>query len=106
MSTQLYAVSPLVLIRDVSGYDQYFYQGQPVAGEFDKDRVAALLAEGHLVEVEMVVVEPVALSDEAPAKSANKPDWVAYAVLQGMDPDEAEKATKDDLVSRYAPTEA
>lgn len=39
--------------------------------------------------------------DAPPAKSANKPEWVAYAVSQGMDPAEAEAAKKDDLVERY-----
>lgn len=37
----------------------------------------------------------------APAKSAPKADWVAYAVAHGMDPDLAEKATKADLVKVY-----
>lgn len=38
---------------------------------------------------------------EAPAKSASKGEWVDYAVAQGADRDEAEAATKDDLVDRY-----
>jgi hypothetical protein len=33
----------------------------------------------------------------APAKSASKADWVAYAVAQGMDEAEADAMTKDDL---------
>lgn len=44
---------------------------------------------------------PEPASDEAPAKSANKPEWVAYAISQGADPDEAEAATKDQLVEIY-----
>lgn len=36
-----------------------------------------------------------------PAKSAAKAEWVAWAVVQGADQAEAEKATKDDLISAY-----
>lgn len=36
-----------------------------------------------------------------PAKSADKPDWVAYAVTRGADPAEAEAATKADLITKY-----
>lgn len=38
---------------------------------------------------------------ERPAKSANKPDWVAYAVAQGMTEDEANETSKAKLVERY-----
>ncbi|MFB7029669.1 MULTISPECIES: hypothetical protein [unclassified Streptomyces] len=38
---------------------------------------------------------------ERPAKSAVKAAWVDYAVAQGADPDEAEAATKDDLIEAY-----
>lgn len=38
---------------------------------------------------------------QPPAKSANKPEWVAYAISQGADPDEAKAATKGDLVDIY-----
>lgn len=36
-----------------------------------------------------------------PAKSANKPEWVAYAITRGADPDEAGSATKDELIDTY-----
>ena len=39
--------------------------------------------------------------DSAPAKSANKAEWVDYAVSQGADREEAEGMTKDDLTSTY-----
>lgn len=39
--------------------------------------------------------------DGAPNKSATKGEWVDYAVKQGMDRDEAEEATKDDLIEKY-----
>ncbi|MHC5259904.1 hypothetical protein ACYSUO_18660 [Streptomyces sp. UC4497] len=40
--------------------------------------------------------------DVRPAKSASKADWKAYAVGQGLDEAEAEKATRDELAARYA----
>lgn len=36
-----------------------------------------------------------------PAKSAAKGAWVEWAVAQGADRAEAEKATKDDLITAY-----
>lgn len=37
----------------------------------------------------------------APAKSAAKADWVAHAVAQGANEDEAEAMSKADLVEAY-----
>lgn len=39
--------------------------------------------------------------DGPPAKSANKAEWVAYAVAQGADEADAEASTKDDLIATY-----
>ena len=36
-----------------------------------------------------------------PAQAATKAEWVAWAVAQGADPDEADAATKADLVAAY-----
>lgn len=41
-------------------------------------------------------------TDKLPARSASKADWKAYAASQGMDEDEAEKATRDELAAKYA----
>lgn len=38
---------------------------------------------------------------EVPAKSAVKSEWVAWAVVQGVSLDDAEAATKQDLVDRF-----
>ncbi len=38
---------------------------------------------------------------DTPNKSATKPEWVAYAVEQGMDLAEAENMTKDDLIEHF-----
>jgi hypothetical protein len=40
--------------------------------------------------------------DDRPAKSDAKAVWLDYAVAQGADRDEAEAATKADLVDRYS----
>jgi hypothetical protein len=37
----------------------------------------------------------------APAKSASKPEWVDYAVALGAVREDAEKATKDELIELY-----
>ena len=42
------------------------------------------------------------LVDAVPAKSAVKADWVSWAVRCGADPDDAQAATKQDLIDFYA----
>ncbi|MFJ3867905.1 hypothetical protein [Streptomyces nigra] len=39
--------------------------------------------------------------DTAPARSAHKADWIAYAVTQGADQDDAEQLTKEQLIEQY-----
>lgn len=77
-------------------------------GPVPEDPAAQSEAEtAHAVTVqaegtEAVTAEPdVAAGSERPARSASKADWVAFAVAQGSDPDEAEAATKAELVERY-----
>lgn len=38
---------------------------------------------------------------EQPAKAASKAEWVGWAVTQGADPEDAEAATKADLIELY-----
>lgn len=38
---------------------------------------------------------------ERPAKAAPKAEWVAYAVAQGAAQEDAEQATKEQLIERY-----
>lgn len=38
---------------------------------------------------------------ERPAVNANKAEWVAWAIVQGANPDDAEAMTKTDLVEKY-----
>lgn len=42
---------------------------------------------------------------EPPARSAEKAEWVEFAVTQGMARDDAKKKTKDQLIKALAPTE-
>lgn len=74
------------------------------------EAIANRLASGQLRRVEAdgspytgpVDSDVPAPPDKAPAKSAGKPDWVAWAVVCGAKPDEAEALTKADLVDKYA----
>lgn len=80
-----------------------FYKGGIVSAEIEKDSLEHHLDQGMLEEVlvsdEGVVSE--GSSDEAPAKSAPKADWEAYARSQGASDADLEGVTKDDLVATY-----
>lgn len=76
---------------------------RPMPGSEDAERYAALAedpASGWRCAESDPEPGPIAL--ERPTKSASKADWKAYAVDQGMDEDEAEKATRDELAAKYA----
>lgn len=78
---------------------------RPVPGSEAAERYAALAADPasgwRCVEPDPAPEpEPVVL--EQPAKSASKADWKAYAISQGMDEVDAEKATRDELAAKYA----
>lgn len=76
---------------------------RPVPGSEAAERYAALAADpksGWRCAEPDPAPEPVVL--ERPAKSASKADWKAYAVQEGMDEDEADKATRDELAAKYA----
>jgi len=76
---------------------------RPVPGSEEAEQYAALSADPEsgwrCVEPDP---EPEPAVLERPAKSASKADWVAYAVQEGMDEAEAEKATRDELAAKYA----
>jgi hypothetical protein len=78
---------------------------QPEPGSEEEQRLEELVARGesgwHRVDSEPAAeTGPVVL--ERPAKSASKADWKAYAIQEGMDEAEAEKATRDELAAKYA----
>lgn len=79
---------------------------RPVPGSEEAERYAALAADPasgwRCAEPEPdpePEQEPVVL--ERPAKSASKADWVAYAVSQGADQEEAEGKTRDELAALF-----
>ena len=61
---------------------------------------------GYIIEA---TAPPVAAADpeeqapQPPARNASTAIWVAYAISAGMDPDEAEATSRDDLADRYSP---
>lgn len=57
------------------------------------------LAEAVLVEGQLATI--VSVSSERPTDRDTKPAWVSFAVSQGMTEDEAEAATKADLIERF-----
>lgn len=72
---------------------------RPVPGSPEADAYAALAADPGS-GWRAVADEPPAPAGP-PAKSAAKADWVSWAVAQGAEQAEAEKATKDDLITAY-----
>lgn len=67
--------------------------------------LAYFRAQGYGVEeIKPDEPKPVEEPDDgpkAPARSASKADRLAYAVAQGMDADEADKLTRDQLAERF-----
>ncbi|WP_405956113.1 hypothetical protein [Streptomyces phaeochromogenes] len=78
---------------------------RPVEGSARAEELDALAADpasGWHVEESGPEPEPEPIVLERPAKSASKADWKAYAIQEGMDEAEAEKATRDELAAKYA----
>lgn len=77
---------------------------QPEPGSEEEQRLEGLVTRGeggwYMVDEPKAAPEPEVL--ERPAKSASKADWKAYAVQEGMDEEEADKATRDELAAKYA----
>lgn len=94
----------LTVVRQKSNSSRiYVYAGQPVGEDVDAAEIHRLEAEGFIEAIEIPeTIEDFDLDGDAgdgpPAESALKPEWVEYAVRQGYDRDEAEKATKPDLI--------
>jgi hypothetical protein len=69
------------------------------------------LTKGHLVRVANADGDPytpgqdgpetASLPTQRPALNASKATWVGWAVANGMTPDDAEAATKDDLIEKF-----
>lgn len=99
--------SPLVIVRnaDGEGGDGYFYEGATIPSGYNDERCDELVEDGMLEEVDGS--SDVVDEDKAPAKSASKGDWVAYATHEARGDDqlteeEANGLTKDELVERFS----
>lgn len=94
----------LTVVRQKSNSSRiYVYAGQPVGEDVDSGEIARLEAEGFIEAIEIPeTIEDFDLDGDAgdgpPAESANKDAWIEYAIRKGHDRDEAEKATKADLI--------
>ncbi len=78
---------------------------RPVPGSAEANEYAAFAEDpssGWRCSEPDPVPEPEPVVLERPVKSASKADWKAYAVSQGMDEADAEKATRDELAATYA----
>ncbi|HKS46345.1 MAG TPA: hypothetical protein VJT49_14790 [Amycolatopsis sp.] len=56
-----------------------------------------------LGESDDTTTEAASSEDEPPKPYAGKPEWVAWAVKQGADPDAAKAASKPELIDQYGP---
>lgn len=81
------------------------YEGPVQAGPLAYFQGAGYTVEQLDVPAEEPAAEPAVVEDGGspeppplPAKSANKPEWVAAAVARGIDPANAEAATKEQLI--------
>lgn len=89
-------IGPFPIVDAKSGKDVHTGADNVVVLDDAATNVPALVGAGLIVGVRPHK------SPEAPARSASKPEWVAYATKQGMDAAEAEAATRDDLAARFS----
>jgi len=89
------------VVLKAGGTFREFYEGALLPDDVELEaRFESCLRKGLIAEVEEEAgLEPPV--DEAPAKSANKPEWVAFAVSKGASEEEAEGLTKDELIELY-----
>lgn len=103
---------PLAVVRDSAGKLHYFYAGAVLPEHLPAEELKRLEGRGLLAKVaEPVAAKPQADPPSDPAGDGSAPDrpsaagakaaWVEYAVAQGMDRDEADKLTRDQLVDAY-----
>ncbi|KAB2384753.1 hypothetical protein [Actinomadura montaniterrae] len=78
---------------------------QPEPGSDEEKRLQALADDPVSGWRRVDEPEPEPVAPSRPAKSAPKGDWVAWAVANGAEQAEAEKATKDDLIAAYGQDE-
>lgn len=98
-------IAPLVIAKDEqTGVPNYYYEGTVVPDSVSAEDRKRFRDEG-LTEAPKKAKESKSAPDDgeagAPAKSASKADWKAYAISQGMSEDDAEASTRDKLAEQY-----
>lgn len=117
--------SPLVIAPDSDGVLKYHYHGAEVES-IDADAAKRLVSEGLIEKVKASgssarAQSPTkqAAAKTAPKNAATPPasgggklplppftapdeDWVAYAIDQGMDPEDAKTTPRQDLIAKFA----
>jgi hypothetical protein len=79
---------------------------RPEPGSPEADELERLADDPSTAWRRVVFLEPTTADDvKAPAKSATKPEWVAYAVAQGAVQADAEALTTRQLIEQYGPTD-
>lgn len=125
-STAYVLTAPMALVDTNGGTTVYVYRDGVLPADATQQAIEHLLAIGFITEAEQVgglqtvrrgdgslpddgtppapdatEVDDVDGDGPIPPKSATKDVWVAYAVSKGMNPAEADAATKDDLIANY-----
>ncbi|AON97301.1 head-tail connector protein [Gordonia phage Hedwig] len=115
-------IAPLVVAPDDDGQLHYHYEGAEIESIAD-DAAKRLVADGLLEKAKAAPRSSAAKSStKAPAKKSTEgqatkgdgggsglppftaPDeeWVAYAIEQGMDPEDAKTTPRQDLIAKFA----
>jgi hypothetical protein len=99
-------IAPLVVVRDRSGRLQHTYHGAvvPWLGDEQKEHFLRHKLVEEVAAAPAVTPQPApaaAPGDKAPLKTAPDTDWVKYAVSKGANQDDAQKATKQELIELY-----
>lgn len=94
-----FVTAPLVITRAENGSDLYLYQGAPLPSHVKAEEVARLKADKLIGGEAAAVAAESGSPDAAPAKSAPKDEWVAYAESKG-DSGAADK-TKEQLIADH-----
>lgn len=90
MGATYIVTAPLVIAELGEGGNQYVYQGAPVP-EGQSDEWIERHLDGNMIA--RVADDP----SGKPAGNASVEEWRAYAVAQGMDADEADSQSRDEL---------
>jgi hypothetical protein len=103
MATFTSSKYPALTLQDDKGIWAQFKDGHFEASDATvAKRLRALPEEEGISEVKSSEKPPSKGEPKAPAKSAAKDDWVAWAVACGADPEQAAATTRDELADKYA----